>query len=87
MDHDYYIGVFEVTQQQWAMVTGAWPSIFTSNRCMRAVSNISFRQVRENLDNTKNASAYWPNPPAANSFLGKLHERTGVWFDIPSEAE
>jgi len=47
---DFYIGVFEVTQQQWELVMGNRPSYFTNTSCYasRPVERVSYYEIREN---------------------------------------
>ena len=85
---DYYVGVFEVTHAQWAYVAG------TNNLLERAYSlaelhpagNVSYLRLRENANGT--GAARDPDAvPGATSFLGKLRARTGIAFDLPTDAE
>ena len=47
--HDYYIGVYEVTQQQWAQLLSAWPSYHKNDACKatRPVENVTYAQIRD----------------------------------------
>lgn len=92
LTNNYYIGVFEVTQAQWALIDGNYPSFSRYDnaeyRAMRPVDGVSSTSgknldVRTNNDN----SHQWPAPPHDDSFLGKLRLRTGIDFDIPGEAQ
>lgn len=78
----YYIGVFEVTQKQYELVMGQYPSEFKGD--MRPVENVSFGQIRGFSDGAK-----WPASSAVDpmSFLGRLRARTGLDFDLPTEAQ
>jgi uncharacterized repeat protein (TIGR02543 family) len=82
----YYMGVFEVTQKQYELVTGSKPSYFNNAACYekRPVDCVSWYTIRGNSD-TYN----WPNSQAvdANSFMGRLRARTGLEFDLPTEAQ
>ena len=80
LTNNYYIGVYEVTQQQWYNMTGNWPSLFVEERTYRPVENVSFNQIR-------GSGCYWPAEPNASSFLGKVRAFTGVMLDLPSEAQ
>ena len=92
LTNNYYIGVFEVTQRQWALVTGGeYPSNFTleADHSMRPVEQTSFNRIRTSSNNTAVAGHEWPNPPFSASFLGKLRRLVNneIDFDLPSDAE
>ena len=80
LTNNYYIGVFEVTQSQWEYICGTTPSDFNNveYRAMRPVETVSYTTIR---------NANWPAAPNASSFLGILNSRTGIYFDLPSEAQ
>jgi hypothetical protein len=48
LTQDFYIGVFEVTQEQWYRVMGDWPSYFnnTAYRASRPVERVSYNDIR-----------------------------------------
>ena len=77
----YYVGVFEVTQKQWELVMGSNPSQYTGD--MRPVENVSYDLIRGTGMGTN-----WPASDAvgATSFMGKLQAKTGLEFDLPTEA-
>ena len=92
LDSNYYIGVYPVTQTQWEQVTGYNPSNFTTDRTMRPVEKVSYTDIREGKGTASTAasaasSSYYPAAPNGNSFLGLLRTRTGLDFDLPSEAQ
>jgi len=78
----YYIGVFEMTQKQWELVTGSNPSYYKGD--MRPVEHVNYNMVRGSED-----GARWPESGAvdASSFMGKFRARTGLPFDLPTEAQ
>ena len=83
----FWLGVFEVTQAQYAEITGLWPSWFsnTTVRATRPVESVPYSTFR----GSKNGYL-WPSnghAVASNSFLGKLRKRTGAAFDLPTEAQ
>ena len=41
-----YVGVFEVTQKQWEMVAGDWPSAFTTSPDMLPVEQVSWDDIK-----------------------------------------
>ena len=89
LTNNYYIGVFEVTQAQWKNVTptsAATPQ-FTAEAEMRPMEKISYNEIRNSANKTANAAYNWPANPNASSFLGLLRTKTGLDFDIPTEAQ
>ena len=93
LTNNYYIGVFEVTQGQWALVQAnrPTPSGFTNaaDRAMRPVEGVCYNEIRMAANNTSadSGAREWPETPFAGSFLDLLHTRTGIDFDLPSEAQ
>ncbi len=83
----FYIGVFEVTQAQYAnMVGGVNPSENVGER--RPVENVSYNMLRGGTNDV--AGAGWPtnSDVAPLSFMGNLRAKTGnVNFDLPTEAQ
>ena len=78
----FYCGVFEVTQKQYELVTGGNPSSYKGD--MRPVEQVSWNAIRGN------SSTYnWPASANvdSNSFVGRLQTRTGLNFDLPTEAQ
>ena len=82
----FYCGVFEVTQKQWELVTGSNPCSSTSygKGDRYPVHYVSYDMIRGS-----SAGAGWPGSSAVDggSFLGKLQARTGIDFDLPTEAQ
>lgn len=78
----FYIGVFEVTQKQYELVTGVNPAYYKGET--RAVSEVSYNGIRGDL-----VGAGWPNSADVDgtSFLGILRNKTGIPFDLPTEAQ
>ena len=93
LDGNYYIGVFEVTQSQWALIQPACPnpSFFSKpGACaMRPVEWVSYNEIRNNdgTARSENVDYNWPNEPNPNSFLGLLCLKTGIVFDLTTEAQ
>ncbi len=89
LTNNYYIGVFEITQSQWELVqtNRPAPSYFTdlADRPMRPVEQVSYNEIRN--VNYRTTSANWPADPDEASFLGILNRRTGLDFELPSEAQ
>lgn len=81
----YYLGVFEVTQQQYANVMNAWPAAFSKSRTYRPVENVSYNTIRGS-----SAGAGWPANGTVDdsSFMGQLRTKTGGFrFDLPTHAQ
>ncbi len=77
----FYLGVFEVTQKQYNLVTGSNPSWYQGDT--RPVEWVSYDMLRGS-----STGANWPsnNQVDTNSFFGKLRARTSLTFDLPTEA-
>lgn len=76
----FYIGIFQVTQKQWALLmNNAWPSYFTNAlaAATRPVELVSYSSIRGTLASSVDA----------NSFMGKLQTLAGVDFELPTEAQ
>ena len=82
LTRDYYIGVFEVTQKQYELVTGSNPSKYQGNT--RPVECVSYNDLRGSEKGSR-----WPGDTEvdAGSFFGKLRAKTGMMFDLPTEAQ
>ena len=94
LDASYYIGVFPVTQSQYVQIQpNRYAEAFATDGTMRPTSRVSYNELR-NAEGTKNSTvpaantAYdYPNAPYEKSFLGLLRTKTGLAFDLPSEAQ
>lgn len=82
----FWIGVYELTQRQWELVMGNKPSYFSnaSYYAARPVEQVSYNDIRGS-----SSGAQWPasNAVDASSFMGRLRARTGLEFDLPTEAQ
>ena len=92
LTNNYYIGVFPVTQAQWDLIQPSRlaPSYFNNatDRAMRPVEQVCYNEIRNAANSTTADTAYdWPADPNPESFLGKLRTKTGLDFDLPSEAQ
>ena len=78
----YYIGIFELTQKQYKLVMGGNPSELKGD--MRPVEQVSWDMIRGN-----SAIYNWPivTNVHSTSFVGKLRERTGIAFELPTEEQ
>lgn len=76
----YYIGVYEVTQKQYELVMGTNPS---QNGLYEGapVDSVSWIAAR--------GTANWPTDKTvdANSFIGRIRARTGLFIDLPTYAQ
>ena len=81
LTQDYYLGVFECTACQWSLVMGG------DNRDTVPATSISYYSLRGQDDN---ATVGWPQYGYAvqsESFMGVLRRKTGLCFDLPTEAQ
>ena len=83
----FYIGVFQVTQRQYELVTGSRPSFFSNETyyATRPVERVSYSMIRGS-----SSGAGWPSSSAvdASSFMGMLQAKTGMeGLDLPTEAQ
>jgi formylglycine-generating enzyme required for sulfatase activity len=78
----FFCGLFEVTQKQYSLVMGSNPSNFSGNKL--PVEKVSYNAIRGTSNGAK-----WPSTSAVDSvsFIGKLRARTGLDFDLPTEAQ
>jgi formylglycine-generating enzyme required for sulfatase activity len=91
LTNNYYIGVYEITQSQWSQVaTNNTTAVanFTTERFMRPMEKVCYNEIRNAANSTTANAAYnWPNDPNPSSFLGLLRSKSGLDFDLPSEAQ
>lgn len=89
MTRPYYIGVFEVTQRQYELVTGTNPVSAVYSGPLRPVS-VSWEDLRSiSVPELTHPDYDWPNSDRVHpdSFFGILRRRTGLaGFDLPTEA-
>ncbi len=82
----FFCGIFEMTQKQYELVTGMNPCSSTSygKGNTRPVYHVSYNMIRGSSNGAK-----WPSSHAVDttSFMGKLRARTGLDFDLPTEAQ
>ena len=83
----FFCGIFEVTQRQYELVTGENPCTATNWRGFGdsyPVHDVSYRQIRGSSNGAK-----WPSSSEVDtsSFMGKFRDKTGLVFDLPTEAQ
>ena len=82
----FFCGLFEVTQKQYTLVTGTDPC--SSSQYGKGdtypVHYVSYDMIRGTSNGAK-----WPSSSAvdSSSLMGKLRTRTGLNFDLPTEAQ
>lgn len=78
----FYMGVFEITQKQYSLVTGSNPSSYQGD--MRPVERVSWNAIRGD-----SGTYDWPTVKTVdpNSFIGTVQAKTGLNFDLPTEAQ
>ena len=79
----YYIGVLETTQKQYQLVTGSNPADLNIGE-KYPVEQVSYDMIRGT-----NLGAQWPasGDVDATSFMGLMRAKTGLTFDLPTEAQ
>ncbi len=86
LTNPFFCGIIEVTQKQYTLVMGANPCSSTSygKGDTYPVHYVSYDMIRGTSNGAK-----WPSSPAvdSSSFMGKLRARTGLDFDLPTEAQ
>lgn len=88
VERDYYIAVFETTQNQWRQITGSYPSCkFSTNRDGPVERSASYNALRGNTGE----GIDWPSTGGqvgSNSFIAKVRTKTGVDnVDLPDNAQ
>ncbi|MGN0877082.1 MAG: SUMF1/EgtB/PvdO family nonheme iron enzyme [Kiritimatiellia bacterium] len=85
---EFYLGIYEVTGEQWQRITGDRSSTDSKRHDWRVspVVGISYDQIRGS-----NLGSQWPNSDDVDSysFMGLLRSMTGgeLHFDLPTEAQ
>jgi len=87
LSSSFYMGVYEVTQRQWQYVMGTNPSQqFEGDVATDAepVQRVTYTDLRGNVEDFS-----WPQETTvdSNSFMGRLSAKTGLDFDLPTEAQ
>ena len=79
----YYVGIFETTQRQYELIKGTNPADLNIGP-KYPVEQVSYDMIRGN-----DQGANWPanNNVDSTSFMGVLRAKTGLPFDLPTEAQ
>ncbi len=78
----FYCGIFEITQKQYELVTGSNPSQYKGDT--RPVEKVSWNMIRGDSSDYNWPSFTHVDP---NSFIGMIQVRSGLSFDLPTEAQ
>ena len=73
----YYIGIFEITQKQYEIITGSNLAPFKCD--LKPVDFVSYDMIR--------GRDFDSNQVANDSFFGKLRSKTKLDFDLPTEEQ
>ena len=86
---DYWMAVFETTQAQYKRITGKNPTHSANVNPLKPVDNVfgGIRDKNAATDETFEDGAFRTAAPAEGSFLGVLRAKTGLDFDLPTEAQ
>ncbi len=94
LPNNYYMGVFPVTQAQFDAIKGEMTGLsqwnypfYPTNGITRPKENVTYTEIRGNPGNSGDSSYVYPNAPHDYSYIGRIRARTGVDFDLPSEAQ
>ena len=94
LTNNYYIGIYPVTLTQWQQVAGytpTKPTETTQDLPMAPVAYVSYTDIRQGKGTASTAASatggVYPAEPYEDSFLGLLLTKTGLDFDLPSEAQ
>lgn len=86
LTQDFFVGVFEVTQKQWQLIMGGFSSggFRFDTDDVRLPYIVSHDAIRG-----KSVGTQWPMSSEVDvtSFIGVLRGKTGVDFDLPTEAQ
>ena len=81
----YYIGVFELTQKQYNLITGEWPSFYSNQTC-RASRPLEYVPYKTFTGTGDDCDAS-PSSITASSPLGKLRAKTGLPLNLPTDIQ
>ena len=80
----FYIGVFEVTQKQYELITGSNPTPPAKQADDRPVETVSYDMIRGATEGAK-----WPKSDDVDdgSFLKEIRTKTNLKFNLPTDAQ
>lgn len=86
---DYYTSIFELTQKQYQLIAGSWPSVYFTNQTCRAsrpvenvqLSSFTGKKPQKGEDSTV------ADRISTTSTLGKLRSRSGLAIELPTLAQ
>jgi len=92
VDKPFFIGVFEVTQRQYALVMGVNPedviiSVLGEQSGDCPMTNVSWDDARGTLPCADEGPGQPDFKCAPTSFVGRLSKKTGLSVDLPSELQ
>ena len=89
LQNNFYAAVFPVTQGQWYALTGARSNdgYCSAPRFARRPLHVSYNRMRESSNDSGNETYRYPEGPNPASVIGIVNDRTGLAFDLPSEAQ
>lgn len=79
LSQPFYIGIFELTQQQYIQITGENTAFYKG--ATRPLESISYTMLRGEDSGAQIGQA------GKNSFLGRLQRKTALLIDLPTEAQ
>ncbi len=93
LSEDFWIGVFETTQEQYRRILSAepgtfaeataWPTRPVTGRRAGSAPQLFHKTLRGDLA----SATVVPDAPAESSFFGILRTKAGLAFDLPTEAQ
>ena len=84
---DFYIGIFQCTQDQYAFVMGGDQPSEYGFKAEHPVECVSYEDIRGESIPRRTG---WPengHAVTSDSFMGRLRKITGLCFDLPTEAQ
>ena len=95
---DYYLGVYPVTQRQYVLLTGndnpsqcvgakVGTGLDASKTGQHPVESLGYNAIRGSTDWGVNWPTTGRDKVKADSVLDKMRKRTGIAFDLPTDAQ